>query len=62
MKGLSKIIIFNESNQAWVSGLRIAGSALIIDLRDSVVRYYTAILEFWRAYDMLGESLGSEIS
>ncbi|MEM4749970.1 MAG: M24 family metallopeptidase [Sulfolobales archaeon] len=62
LKGLSKIIIFNESNQAWVSGLRIAGSALIIDLRDSVVRYYTPILEFWRAYDMLGESLGSEIS
>lgn len=61
-KNLNKIILLNESNQAWASGLRIRGTILSIDLRNREIRYYTPILEFWRSEDRLRESIGKRFS
>ncbi|MGC9009673.1 MAG: M24 family metallopeptidase [Sulfolobales archaeon] len=50
---LGKMIILDESNQAWVSSLRIKGSVLAIDVNNKSLRYYTPALEYWRAEEIL---------
>lgn len=48
-KNIKKILVIESSNQAWVSGTRINGSILSIDLANKYVKYYTPALEYWRA-------------
>ncbi len=54
-KKLNKVIILNESNQAWAIGLRISGSVLVVDAYNKSLRYYTPALEFWRAEETLSK-------